>query len=54
VRSEFIKFADQTMALDNSGIVVQSTSAMAFDLAPEHQVQLVGRHAHAAEHAHFA
>jgi hypothetical protein len=56
VRSEFIKFADLTMALDNSGIVVQSASAssMALDLAPEHEVQLIGRHTHAAEHAHFA
>jgi hypothetical protein len=55
VRSEFIKFADATMALDNSGIVATSASASvaSFDLAPDHEIQLIGRHHHAAEHAHF-
>jgi hypothetical protein len=70
VRDERIQFADMIMTLDNSGIIVQSANASAgaefnavfdsaaLDLAPaqapEHEIQLIGRHAHAAEHAHFA
>ena len=60
VRSERIQFADMAMSLDNSGIIVQPSSASeafssaSFDLAPEHEIQLIGRHAHAGEHAHFA
>ncbi|KQV79684.1 hypothetical protein ASD15_16700 [Massilia sp. Root351] len=64
VRDERIQFADMIMTLDNSGIIVQSASAAAefngtaLDVAavpaPEHEIQLIGRHAHAAEHAHFA
>jgi len=68
VRDERIQFADMTMTLDNSGIIVQSASASAqFSsashdlvpalvpaLAPEHEIQIIGRHTHAGEHAHFA
>lgn len=72
VRDERIQFADMTMTLDNSGIIVQSASASAqfgsasHEVAPalvpalvpqhehEHEIQIIGRHTHAGEHAHFA
>lgn len=61
VRDERIQFSDMTITLDNTGMIFQPASAStasnstsaAFDIAPEHEVQLIGRHGHVGEHAHF-
>ncbi|KQW93935.1 hypothetical protein ASC94_15390 [Massilia sp. Root418] len=68
VRDERIQFADVTITLDNSGIIVQSSSsnaeftgssldvdhAMPHEHGHGHEIQLIGQHVHAGEHAHFA